>query len=61
MLLKNKSFCTLRKIEKNNAKGFTKDIQIELWARMGLIFEALRASARGSIFNEFMIGRRATI
>ena len=43
-----------------NAKGFTKDIQIELWARMGLIFEASRASARGSIFNELLIGPKTS-
>ena len=57
---KNKSFYTLRKNEKMNAKGFTKDIQIELWARMGLIFEASRASARGSIFDEFLIGPKTS-
>ena len=35
-------------------KLFQKDIKIELWARMGLIFRVLRGSAGGSIFNEFL-------
>jgi hypothetical protein len=63
-VVQNQSFRTLRNNEKMNAKGvpkgFTNDIKIELWARMGLIFGVLRGSARGSIFNEFLIGQKTS-
>ena len=41
-------------------KGFTNDIDIELWARVGLIFVVLRVSARGSIYSEFVIGPKTS-
>ena len=65
-VIQNQSCHTLRTNEKNNAKKmpqwFKNNIQIELWAHMGLNFKVLKGSAGGSIFNEFLIGQKlATI
>ena len=47
--------------EKWMPKLYQKDIKIELWARMVLVFRVLRGSAGGSIFNEFLIGQKVSI